>query len=397
VLPLGLAVAALIAGKIYQNSYRAADLNLIGLVSAVVAVPLFLPSILSAIGFLLARSRFVHISIAGRRMQWDPVRVARPFLGTATLLTLTLVATGYVALASHMEAPPRASGSTQAVTIEWQDPKPDDLDRLASVMTDTALVPFSEEHMHQEASEGHDHYGDGPNQPPEETLLVGATCAELSRIYSEPGCSAGDSDEIPVRIRDHLQLSLSPASHGPVHNIRLVPRGEVVGASRAIAIGAGPISALDAKARDAAMGFLPAPYVRSSMSSEGRESPLVPWIIYGGVVAAIILALACSLALVDSSLADRLDLKRLFYLGISTRSLLALLFWLFVAPYTVACAVGFSAGFTVCSMLVGTAGVAMPWSVIGSILATMMLVGALGVVGSVIFGRRVILQRGLLS
>jgi hypothetical protein len=143
-----------------------------------------------------------------------------------------------------------------------------------------------------------------------------------------------------------------------------------------------PLDALDERVRDAAMTVLPVFYVRSLVASRTSESPLVPWIVNGGIAAAIALALACLLGLIDGSMARRKDYDYLQKVGASVRSLGSLRAWTFALPYGITFFFAVVCGLAVCKVLLANAGIEMPWPTIGLIVITLVVLGALGAAGA---------------
>jgi hypothetical protein len=141
--PLCIALVAFVLGR-STGEGLAANLNIVGIIATVAGVPLLLPGVLRATGAALGRLESVPALMAGRGLEWDPVRAARPFVGGAALLILTLVGSGYLALARDVEVPSLPVGERQAVFVEWLDPRPEDSARLADMLGEDLVVPFSE-------------------------------------------------------------------------------------------------------------------------------------------------------------------------------------------------------------------------------------------------------------
>ena len=393
-VPLGVAAAAFVLGKVVGGSF-AANLNLVGIVAAVAGVPLILPGVLRAAGARLGRLESVPASVAGRGMGWDPTRTARPFLGGAALVVLVLAGGGYVALARHVEAPSvPAAGGAQAVVVQWLDPRADDPDELANAIGAGLVVPFAEGgHAHghtQEHSDEHAHEeAKGGMVAQEQSVLeVGANCPRLAGHLPGMTCDPEAPFELPSAAEQVLAEKLSVAAHGPNPDIRLVPSEDVAVSGSAFVLDEMPLDVLEGSARDAAVRTLPAPYVYSQLSMMMRESPIVPWIIGGTVVAIVALAIGCLFSLVDRLLATRKHRRHLLNLGVAPARLTALEAWLFAAPYGAVIAVSFSVGLATCAMMVGFSDISMPWYAIGATLAVATGIGLLGTASVAFFGAR---------
>lgn len=370
-VPLVVAVAAFTLGKL-DGGYRAADLYLLGMVSAVAGVPAVLPGVLRGAGMVLGRVRSMPAALAGRTMAWDPARAARPFVGGAALLVLVLTGSGYVALSRDVDDPWTPPGP-HAVAVEWRDPRPGDLARLADEVGVGLVAPVVEgEPLHGEAGGG--------------LLSIGATCSDLAAYFADTSCDSTSQFALPVAIQRHLAERLVVATHGPVTQARLVPREDLEGVGSAFVLAEAPLEAIEERARSAAMTVLPAPYVQSLLSTS-RESPLVPWVIAGAVIAAIGLAVACLLSLVDRLLAARRQHRHLVNLGISRNQLTTLGAWMFAVPYSAVFVVSLLAGLSVCALLI-LPGAVMPWDAIGTTMMVAIAVGLLGTVGVAFLGAK---------
>ncbi len=179
----------------------------------------------------------------------------------------------------------------------------------------------------------------------------------------------------------------SLVADGFVTDVRLVPPAELGDAGSALIIDDMPLDALAERVRTAAMQLAPAPTVETTLVGGSQESALVPWLVGGAVVAAVGLALACLLSLVDRLLAARTHHRLLINLGIGRRQLVTLGAWLFAAPFSAVYLASFGAGLAVCAALI-LPGTAMPWAAIGATLAVGVAVGLAGTVTVASLGAR---------
>ncbi|HYU83423.1 MAG TPA: hypothetical protein VEK80_01345, partial [Kribbellaceae bacterium] len=359
------------------SGYRAADLYLLGVVVAVAAVPAVVPVLLRPIGALLARSRSTSPAIAGRALQWDPTRVAMPYVGGAALLVLVLAGIGYVAVQRNTDSPVSPPGAAHAVIAEWRDPRPGDFARISAAAGAAWSAPFTEGRTGE-----HDEPGghDGP-------LTVGARCADLARLLPGATCVAGSPFVLPPATSQRLASVLAVVAHEQSAAVLLRPPAELVDADGAIFVDDAPIGELAERVRTAAAGLVPASTVETTLWGGSRESPLVPWIIGGATVAAVGLAFACLLSLVDRLLAARRRHRLLVNLGIRPRQLAALGAWMFAVPYVAVCAASFLAGLAICALLVSP-DTAMPWGPIGLTAAVTLAVGLVGSLSVAFLGAR---------
>ena len=360
-------------------------LNLGGIVAMIVGTPLIYPAALRVIGTTLGRLESVPVSIAGRGLEWDPIRVGRPFLGVAALLIIALAGSGYIAAArAEGYISPSATART-AVFVEWLDARPDDPTRLANALGTGLVVPFSEGgHAHGNTHEGsHEHVH-------EDALVVGSTCRQLSPYFPDTQCSPNTPYVLPAQTERRLLNTMSLAAHGPVTEVRLTPAHEVAMGGSALVLDNVPFEVLEGRVRDVAMRTLAAPHVYSWLSSEIRASPLVAWIADGILVAVLALAVGCLMSLVDRLLGTSKHRRHLLNLGVPIRQIAALEAWRFAAPYIAVVTVSFCVGLAVCILIVGIIPneALMPWGRIGTTLVAATIAGLVGTASVALFGAR---------
>lgn len=368
--PLGVALVLFVLGWPVRGPLGAM-LNLGGIVATVAGVPLAFPVALRAVGVALGRLESVPVSIAGRGLEWDPLRAARPFLGIAALLIIALAGSGYIALARYAEASSLPVRGTQTVFVKWLDPNPDDPTRLADALGKGFVVPVREDVSKE---------GLG--------LVVGAACQRLASYFPGTKCSPGAPYELPAGMKRKLAEMSGESGSGT--KVRLAPRGDVAAGGSALVLDDASPEDLEGRVREAAMRILPAPYVSSLLSNALRVSPLVAWIV-GGIVAAVIaLAVGCLVSLVDRLLGTHKHRRHLLNLGVSPRRLAALEAWLFAVPYGAVVALSFSAGLAIVALMVGIFPdeALMPWRAIATTLEIAIVAGLVGTASVAFFGAR---------
>lgn len=356
-------------------------LNLAGIIATLVGLPLAFPIALRAVGTALARLEAVPASIAGRSLEWDPLRAARPFLGVAALLVVALAGSGYIAVASgDGTASALPSRSAQPVFVEWIDPHADDVPRLRETLDAGLVAPFGEGgHTH---NGGHSHEGGHGD-----ILSVGADCRQLAPYLSSMVCDPEMPYKLSAVAEQRLTEAMSMAAHGSDTEVRLVPPEDVPVDGRVFVM---DDEALEGRVRDAAIRELPAAYVYSQSGSVMQASPLVSWIANGIAVAVVSLTLGYLVSLVDRFLSTQEHRRHLLNLGVSPRRLAALEAWRFAAPYGAVVAIGFCAGFTICVLLVGIFpdDALIPWRGIGLTLGITAVAGLVGTASVAFFGAR---------
>lgn len=384
VAPLCLGLAAMALGSALQGDAQA-NLKLAGIALAVVGVPLALPGMLRAVGGGLVRLGPVPASIAGRGLQWDPVRTSRPFLGVAALIVIALAGSGVISLVNHTEAPLVPDGVARTVTVEWPDAQRGDASRLASALGSGLVIPKREGQAHERGGEDHGAHGQGEGHSHGQATTVGATCPQLSEYFPGSECDR----RAPLQMPEEMERKfVRVAALGPANaRVDLVPANELIYTDTAVVLDTGPLAALEDRVRSAAMQNLPAPYVDSPLAAVYAPSELVPWLVGGIIVSAITLAIACLISLVDRLLGARKYHAHLLGLGVSPRRLTALEAWLFATPYAAVVVASFLIGILMCFLIVSPA-VAMPWYGIVLTLGAAAVIGAAGTASMAFFRAR---------
>lgn len=383
--PLALALTALtvdlaLGGGLGRMPIYAATLL------AVTVVTLVLPDALVA---ALGRLRWMPVRAAGDAMERDPSRATRPFIGAAVLVVVALVGGGFaVGEKSNPEDASLASvtGTQASVFVQWLDPLPDDPNLLAKALDPAFVAPFGEggEGDHSHGSE----YGSHDSEHGS-TLIVGSACRQMAT--QAPGfrgmeCDPDEPYELPDWARSRLAEILAPASHGSAVQPRLAPPDEVADSGSAVILSDGAsVRVLDARAREAAMRAVPAPYVHSSPSAVNNSPPFHAWISSGMFVAFISLTIGYLLLLAAHM---RCQTRRPLDARESSLESAAFEAWLFAAPYYTAVVLGFSAGLAVCTLVATIYLSPMPWDGIKITAATAMIVGIVGTAGAAMVGSR---------
>lgn len=379
VLPMMLAGIAFVAARGFGGEL-ASELNAVGVLLAVSGSPLLLPGLLAGAGASFSRFRSVPFSLTGSTLQWDPLRMARPFMGLGALLMLALVGAGYTSLAAYTEEP-NPGVATSFVTVEWHAPRSGDTRRFDNALETGLVIPFEAPKDHHDVildnragEPDHKEAGGAASHDAHRSVLVGATCTQIAASVL-PGitCSASSLRHLPPGAEPRLKALLGVESDMSVH---LAARSDVRPGS-AVVVGSTPVETLDERTRNAALATLPAPFVNSSINLRSQPSPLVAWIAAGSSTAIVALSIACLLALVDRLLATRRQHRRLVNIGMPPSTLRLFAALLFALPYLVMVAFAFTTGLAIClTMVSGSAPV--PWVAIGATLMTTVTLGLIG-------------------
>lgn len=376
--PLALSLVALVLGRITQGGV-AANLKLVGVVVMIIGVPLILPGVLRVIGRVLGSFGSIPTSIAGRGLEWDPVRMSRPFVGGAAVIVIALAGSGVIALARYAEAPPLPPGDTQIVSVSWLNPSPSDTDLLTDNLGTGLVAPTREGAGHEHG--GHEHGSRGHGT----MLLIGATCPRLADYFPGTECNPDSPLELPVEAERRLIETIAVLVPGT--EIQLAPRDEVSGSGSALVLDKAPLETLEERVRLAAMQTLTVPYISSPLSFTTVENALIPWIIGGIIFSVIGLAIGCFVSLVDRLLGTRKHRRHLLNLGVSLRRLTLLEAWVFAAPYGAVTIVSLFVGFTACVLMVSPY-IPVPWRGMGITLGVVIIVGLAGTLSMALFGAK---------
>lgn len=364
--PLGFAIGAFISWK-YVGGMTGAILQYAGAAAAVGAVPLLLPNMLRLAGVALARLGSIPALLVGRGLEWNPVRTARPFTAFGAIVVLGLAACGYFALLWEIKNPvtPAIGRGSAVFSLSWEDPRPDDVARLAAGLEPSLVAPLRID-------------GNGD-------AMVGASCPQLAPYLSDARCRPEAPYELPAGAAEGFAALLRLR---PDAEVRLASGDDFAGANEAVVLDPSPAAALEARVRGAALRLLPDPNIWSAADLVLRPSPLVAWFAGGLTVALAVLATACLLAIVDRLLATRGERDYLLRVGLLPGQLVTLEAWRFAAPYGIVLAAGTAVGLVVCAQLTVSYGLAMPWQRIERVLGLAALAWLLGTASVAAFGAR---------
>lgn len=384
-VPLIVSFVAFVMAGIATGNLRL-NLNALGTVCAVAGAPLVVPAVLRAVGAVVGRSRSVTTCLAGRWMEWNPKRVARPFVGLAGLVVLVIAGAGYFTVKDElfMEVPGPSSVRVEGVDVRWRDVASGDLARFTAEVKVGLVVPYGSGSAAGSDGHGHQH---GRSQGM--VLSLGASCPQMARLLLGQACDPKAPPTLSASTEHQLAEVISEVTGERVGQLRLVPREQLAGSGAAVVLDRSPLELLDEHVREAARSTLPAPYVDSAIfARQPRFSSVLGWVTAGIATALIALTTACLISLVDRMLSARRRLQHLLNLGISPAQLTRVGATMFAMPYAVATLVGFSTGFAIAMRKVTNPGIPMPWSTIGVTLLVILGVGLLGTAALAALGTR---------
>ncbi|MCL4232752.1 MAG: hypothetical protein KJ053_14335 [Dehalococcoidia bacterium] len=368
ILPLSVALLALAARPLVNGGIRD-GLLLLGIVTGTLGLPAALPLILRGCGHLLASGRSLLLLLAGRSLDWDPIRAARTHAAAAVLVSLVLVGIGYVAWRDgDVRAAPLESRA--GISVAWPNDRPGDLERLGETLQGVALVRWRW-------------------SPDGLAAEVEAPCARLAPMARVTCDSEGpySLDGADANIVARL-LGAPPVQSVTVTLVESLPSSDG-GAGQLLVLGSGDQLQLEAEVRTAAMRILPASVVRGPSEAGMSYGPSHHWTIAGMTLAALVLGLATLLATVDRRLAREREGARLRRLGMRERSIKALESIMVAVPFAAAVAAGGGMGLLLCHVLLAQAqpSAPMPWGPIARLLAVIGSAALAGGLALAVFGR----------
>lgn len=386
--PLLLSLVAFAMAGIATGDMRV-NLNLLGTVCAVAGVPLIVPAILRAVGVVAGRSQSVTTSLAGRWMEWNPKRVARPYVGLAGLVVLVLAGAGYFTVKDrlYLEVPSPSSAGVEGVHVQWRQVARGDFVRLSGAIEGALAAPYASGAAagSKAGEQGHEH-----DHSKGSILNLAVTCPQVaSLLQREVICDPKSPLTLPASIPQSLVDVVSQVTGERIRQLRLVPRAQVEDSGAVVVLDRSPLEPLDEAVREAARSTLPAPSVDSAIyARRPMFSAVTGWVTAGVLAALIALTVGCLISLVDRMLGGRRRQQHLLNLGISSSKLTRFGATMFAMPYAVATLVGFSTGVAICVRRVSNPGIPMPWSAIGVTLLVILGVGVLGTAAVSVLGTR---------
>lgn len=310
------------------------------------AVPFVAPGATRFVGSLLGGARPVSIHLAGRWLGRNARDAARPFAAAGTLTAIALAVAGYSAVATASEERQLLAEETSGALIRWLDPRPGDIEVLASRLPGDLVVGVARS---------------------QDRIELGQRCDSI-RAYVPTATCHGEVLAFADKRYGVLATVLGAYGERVVTAARYPWREALVISKRS------PVE-LDRRMRRAAFGRLVAPTVESDYR-RGAVSELTSWLI-GGLAAAILLAaIATLIGVVDRLLARTADLGVLENLGIGTGGRRRIEAIQLLAPYGVSIGFGALCGLVVCISIVVRADVAIPWTRLGFTLSALVVGGA---------------------
>lgn len=356
-IPLGVAFIALVLGYVLVGP----EFALVYVIALIVSVPLATPSLLHTVGARLAELGLDSASTVGQGVERIPRQAAQPFVIATAWVIFATTCAGYIALVPYIEQPlPSTTGETQAVFVNWADPKPEDAKRFGNTLDEGLTMIFREDSHTRE----------------EETLVVGGACYQIAAYFSGTSCKAEAPFELPATTKQRLANVLAPATQGTRVQLRLAPADEVRISGDLVVVDNAPLEVLENRVRTAAMQTLPAPSAHSLLTYMLYETPATSWLVNGSVVLVAVLTVGNFVWLIARFLVtNQLNVSNTH---ISRKGLISPKVYEFAVSYGTAAIMGFVTGLISCTLVTSSSGVSMPWGGIGIVLIVVAVTGLTG-------------------
>ena len=316
--PLGFTIVALITYTLNRTALSG-NILLVALILSTITAPVLAPSILRPMGYALRRLPSLMIRLASGALILQPVRRARPFLALSTMIVLGFIGTSYFA---YVTINATQANSTPAAILTWSNPAADDLAFLETALTDRTVVAMGTDRG---------------------TVSLATDCPTLQTSVPGISCLSGDIGSIGP------DSPLRGILFG-VETIRFVPPTALETSGEALVYGVTTEGASDFRLTTAVLS-LPGGSAIAPALFELRDSPVLPWLKAGLIVAFIILVLAAFFPMADSILTTAGARRHLLMLGVLPRRLAMFEGALFALPASIVCLLGLTVGVVIYAIL----------------------------------------------
>jgi MFS family permease len=366
IIPFGIGLVFIALSRTVGGDPTLNDTVLmLGILVMLVAVPLMFPVVLRVVGTWLRQQVTAAALIAGRTLEWDTLRTARPFAGIAVLITLSLVGSLYVALLRQSYASSQRTPETPIVAVRWLDPRSDDVARLANTLGSGIVIPI-------------EYIGDT------NMLRVGATCQQIALYLPQIECRS----DVSFDMSENAKQRLAELAGAFCAQVRLEDVNVLATSRDALVFDDAALEVLHERVQVAAMQTLPVPTVTSALSNVLREPWQNAWILSGMLVGALALSIGCFISMIDRLLVTRKHRQHLINLGLSFRKLVLIEMLLFAAPYLVSIVLSLAVGIAMSVLSTYGTSTVVPWDLISTTFVLALVAGIISMVGVALLGAR---------
>ena len=359
-VPALLGTGTILLGLVVSGKTGGA-LVLAGVVTFLLGLPVVLPFGVRSLGRQIQRLPSVVMLFAGRTLERNAIRSARPMMGLVALAILLTTGAGFLAVVGTLDPPPVGDQRLVAARVSSLAYQPQDLVNLRGKLPGSVVAPYTIT---------------GSPEGPE--LRLGATCADLAVLQIE--CSPDKG--LVGSAADGIARAV-----GFPPGILTIVLGKVANHSNGQLLAlSGPRETFAQDVRAAAGATLVGPVVMTLDDQAQVESPLVPWLIMGFLVGAVLLLLAACILLVDGVLRAESERQLLAKLGVPNRKLMQIEALQLLSSYTFTAGIGLAVGTVLCIVVVLVGGdTAIPFAQLGRIWLAILLIGLLASCLGVIF------------
>ena len=307
------------------------------ILTAIVGVPLACLFVVQKSGARLAESESPSVHIVGSSMSVSPRAVARPYLGLAMLIVLTLSVLGWASHALHRETPRQPPGTFSTAVIYPNSQDPAVVGELGSLDPRIAAMKIRVPGL------------DGPSSGRIGTkkAQVFTSCDQLRKLDAAFDCSTMTaSADLKRRLLDAIKVT----THGGVPDFTFVDDGHFEKSESAVlALSKQNLEPFDKSIRDAVGKSLPGVGVSTAYDSQLGPDPLAAWIVAGMFTAIAALAASFLLSSVDRHIGAQHARSQMASLGVRQRTVLQIEGLRVALPLGIVIAVSGAIGALVCN------------------------------------------------
>ena len=365
VAPVGF-LAFGIAARIVIGQDQGAFLFLFSAIAMLATLPILLPGVIRPVGALLRRIPTVSALLAGRGIEWDTVRSARPVLSIGILVAVALGVSGMQAIVTSSDdsLDPAGSADVPAVLVNfWSNDQTADYAAMTGALPEQLVVRAS---------------------PPEESIKLVATCPQLQPYFPGVACDADHPLSVPEAMNQSLGQSLNNGFPVPVE---FVDESQLETKSFLAVIGTGEYESLLQSVRQAARQHL----LWNNITLYGAriEQPggaAAAWLVVGLQIAIIVLAAGAIVAAVDRFLGLQKHRSQLLHIGLLPRQLGQIDALQFLVVVLTAITLGAGLGIlTVTQFLAESPETPVPWGEMRAIIQLALLGAVVGTLLVLVF------------
>jgi hypothetical protein len=319
------------------------------LIAFLVSLPLALPLGVKFAGALLARRLSTSSWLAGRFIQYNPIRSARTFAAAGLMIALAMCGLTLFSTFKKDIVSSREYGSDAVFLLSWIPQERQEARSLATRLPEDLIVPY-------QPSTG----GSG--------LDLYVECSSLARYIPRVDCVDGQPYAVSSQDKQSIAGSLGVGSTSIALRSGNAPRS--VRFAFALTRGDGEVA--DKRIRTAAMNTLVGPSVTSRVFLQVRPPEQSGWILGATIAGSAILSFVCILSVLDTAI--RLGQRRfqLAKLSLSPRQFRSLKIQTFLLPLLLVCFLGMWLGLWLSSVIAAVFNTALP-------IAQLVLVGVYAV------------------